>query len=112
MARSQLHKIRVQGVSSDGRMQPKLNPTVANPLVDQTSTNNVADTYIFAANSFATPAGTEPLVYSIAPQAGFSINSGTRTISWTKPTGVYYVTVYATNNTGRWVADDFKITVT
>lgn len=110
--RSQRHKIAIQGIDSTGEIQPARNPVVAIPLVDQTSTDNVADTYQFAAGTFTTPAGTGALTYSMQPQTGFSFNPATRTISWTKPTGNYNVIIYATNGEGRWVSDDFNIVVT
>lgn len=113
MSRSQLHKIRVQGISSDGREQPALNPTLANQLVDQASTAEVADSYQFAENTFATPAGTEPLTYSASAHEDIVFTAATRTFNWTLvDPGIYRVIVYATNSLGKWVSDDFTITVT
>jgi hypothetical protein len=110
--RSQRHKFFIQGITSDGRVDITKAVIVTNPLIDQTSTNNVADTYQFAANTFTTPAGVQPLLYTATMPSGFSFNQGTRTFSWTKPTGVYNVTVYATNTANQQATDKFKITVT
>lgn len=115
-SRSQDHKERIQGVRSDGRTQAV---TVANALVNQASTNAVADSYQFAANSFATVYGVlryqahsvvggipVPLV------AGITFNEGTRTLNWTKATGTYVVRITATNENNVSVSDDFDIVVT
>lgn len=115
-SRSQNHKEHHQGVRSDGRTQAV---TVPNPLVDQTSTSAVPDSYQFAANSFLTVYGVlryqahsvvggvpGPLV------AGITFNEATRTLNWTKTTGTYIVRITATNENGVSAFDDYSIVVT
>lgn len=113
-SRSQDHKQRVQGIRSDGSVYTGV-PLTA--LVDQTSTNNVADTYTHAA--FASPPGA--LTYSAeslvggAPVpliAGFSYNPATRQLSWTKATGTYVIRITARNLANEVAVDDFNIVVT
>ena len=116
--RSQRHRLAVQGVTSDGRVNPAFPVTVATPLVDQTSTNNVADTYAFAAGTFSTPAAANPLTYTASQAgrsglpAGMTFTAGTRTFNWTMPTGTYIINVQATNAFNQSTTDDFKIVIT
>lgn len=114
--RSQDHKERIQGVRSDGRQKLV---TVANALVNQTSSAAVADSYQFAANSFSTVQGNlryqahsvvggvpVPLV------SGITFTEATRTLNWTKAAGTYVVRITATNENNVSVFDDFDIVVT
>lgn len=118
MGRSQLHKQRIQGVRSDGSSNAV---TVANALVDQTSSADVADSYQFASNSFSTPAAGGDLDYEafsvvssvqVPLVAGITFNHLTRTFNWTKAAGTYVVRVIANNNQGQTVSDDFSIVAT
>jgi len=118
MTRSQIHKQRVQGVRSDGGVTAA---TVANALVDQTSSSGVADSYQFASNSFSTPDAGLPLRYEARSvtggvegplAAGITFTEATRTLNWTLTgAGVRTVRVYARNSLGQSVSDDFTITV-
>lgn len=116
--RSQEHLKRVGRPTSDGRYDPAFPVTVATPLVDQTSTNAVADTYQFAVGTFSTAAAALPLTYTAAQAgkgslpAGMTFTPGTRTFNWTLPTGTYLINVFATNKFNQQTADDFKIVVT
>lgn len=116
--RSQQHKLRTQHVRSDGST---VAVTVANALVDQTSTTGVPDSYQFAANSFSTPDAGLPLRYEArsvvggveqALLSGFTFTESTRTLNWTKTTAVYTIRIYAFNAVGQYISDDFTITVT
>lgn len=114
--RSQDHKERIQGIRSDGRQKAVTNP---NTLVNQTSTAAVADSYQFAANSFATVEGVlryqAHSVVGGVPQplvAGITFNEATRTLNWTKAAGTYVVRITATNENGVSATDDFNIVVT
>jgi hypothetical protein len=116
--RSQRHKLAVQGVQSDGSTSAV---TVANALVDQTSSDGVADSYQFAANSFSTADAGLPLRYEArsvvasveqALLAGITFTEATRTLNWTLTgAGVRTVRIYAINSLGQRVSDDFTITV-
>lgn len=116
--RSQVHKQRVQGQRSDGAV---VAVTIANALVDQTSSTGVADSYQFAANSFSTPDAGLPLRYEIrsvvggieqAPVAGITFTEATRTLNWTLTgAGTRVVRVYARNNFNQYISDDFNIVV-
>lgn len=116
--RSQRHKLDVQGSRSDGST---VAVTVANALVDQTSSDGVADSYQFASNSFSTPDAGLPLRYEaksvvggnpVALVAGLTFTEATRTFNWTlSGAGVRTVRVYAKNRIGQTVSDDFTITV-
>lgn len=118
VSRSQRHKREIQGVSSDGSTVPV---TVANALVDQTSSSGVADSYQFAANSFATADAGLPLRYEaksvvggipVALVAGLTFTEATRTFNWTLTgAGARTVRVYAYNHFGQSISDDFTITV-
>lgn len=112
--RSQEHKQRIQGVRSDGG---QMAVTVANALVDQTSTADVADSYQFAANSFTTPQGglryqAHSVVASVPVPlvSGITFTEATRTLNWTKAAGTYVVRITATNEWGVSNSDDFSIT--
>lgn len=117
--RSQVHKQRVQGITSRGGTVPV---TVANALIDQTSTDGVADSYQFAANSFATADDGLPLRYEAVSVVGgeeqnslideITFTEATRTLNWTiVGAGTHVVRVYATNRFGQKVSDDFNIVV-
>lgn len=116
--RSQRHKLAVQGVRSDGSTSAV---TVANALVDQTSSDGVADSYQFAANSFSTPDDGLPLRYEAVSVvggnpvpliAGLTFTEATRTFNWTLAAGAARtVRVIATNSIGQEISDDFTITV-
>lgn len=116
--RSQRHKREIQGVDSDGSTTAV---TVANALVDQTSTSGVADSYQFAANSFSTPDAGLPLRYEArsvvggveqALLTGITFTESTRTLNWTLTgAGTRVVRVYARNNINQYVSDDFNIVV-
>lgn len=116
--RSQRHKTEVQGESSDGA---KTAVTVANALVDQTSSSGVADSYQFASNSFSTPDAGLPIRYEpcsivasaeVPLVAGLTFTEATRTFNWTLTgAGARTVRVYARNQLGQRVSDDFTITV-
>lgn len=118
MTRSQIHKERIQGVRSDGSFVGVTRP---NALVDQTSTSGVADSYQFAANSFATPDAGLPVRYEaqsivggtpVPLQAGIAFNEATRTFSWTLTgAGTRVIRVTARNNLGEVITDDFNIVV-
>lgn len=118
--RSQAHKQRMQGAASDGStLGGGAAPVIAVPLVDQTSSNNVADTYTFAAGSFTVTAGgmhygAQSVVGGIAVPlvAGITFNPLTRTFNWTKPTGTYIVRVSAQSDDNKVTTDDFNIVVT
>lgn len=116
--RSQRHKLEIQGVRSDGS---QVGVTVANGLVDQTSSDGVADSYQFAANSFSTQDAGLPLRYearSVVDDveqpliAGLTFTEATRTFNWTLAADdPYTVRVYAYNQLDQRVSDDFTITV-
>ena len=116
--RSQRHKEEIQGIRSDGS---HTSVTVANALVDQTSSSGVADSYQFASNSFATSDAGLPLRYEArsvvasVEQALISdivFTEATRTFNWTiTGAGVHTVRVYATNQLDQRISDDFTITV-
>jgi hypothetical protein len=116
--RSQRHKRAIQGEASDGS---KTAVTVANALVDQTSSSGVADSYQFASNSFAVADDGLPLRYearSVVASVegplvdGLTFTESTRTFNWTLTgAGVRTVRVYATNSYGQKISDDFTITV-
>jgi len=116
--RSQAHKLRMQGLTSEGIFPPV---TIPNPLVDQTSTSGVADSYQFAANTFLVADDGLPLRYEIrsvvggveqAPLAGITFTEATRTLNWTLTgAGTRVVRVYATNRYGNKASDDFNIVV-
>ncbi len=114
-SRSQEHKQRIQGVRSDGGT---VAVTVANALVDQTSSTGVADSYQFASNSFTTPQGglryqAHSVVSSVPGPlvSGFTFTEATRTLNWTKTTGTYVIRITATNEWGVSNSDDFNIVV-
>lgn len=117
-SRSQRHKQTVQGVRSDGG---SATPTVANALIDQTSSNGVADSYQFASNSFAVIDDGLPLRYEACSVVGgaevplitgLTFTESTRTFNWTLATGAARtVRVYARSRYGNRVSDDFTITV-
>ena len=113
VSRSQRHKERIQGIRSDGTRSN----VPLSAMIDQTSTNNIADTYTFA--PFDYPQGI--LTYSAqsvvagVPQAlvaGIAFVPATRTLNWTKPTGTYVVRITAVNNSGQSAYDDINIVVT
>jgi hypothetical protein len=116
--RSQRHKKEIQGIGSDGSTSAV---TVPHPLVDQTSSSGVADSYQFAANTFLTADDGLPLRYEPrsvvggveqALLAGITFTEATRTLNWTLTgAGVRTVRVYATNHFGQRVSNDFTITV-
>ncbi len=116
--RSQRHKAEIQGFGSDAIAFPV---TVPNPLVDQTSTTAVPDSYQFAANTFLTADPGLPLRYEIrsvvggieqAPLAGITFTEATRTLNWTLTgAGTRVVRVYARNRFNQFISDDFNIVV-
>lgn len=116
--RSQRHKLEMQGLRSDGSTYPV---TVPNPLVDQTSTTGVADSYQFAANTFLVADAGLPLRYECrsvvggveqALLAGITFTEATRTLNWTLTgAGTRVVRVYASSHLGGRVSDDFNIVV-
>jgi hypothetical protein len=94
-------------------------PTVINPIIDQTVTEDAAFTYTFAANTFNDPDG-DVLTYSATLTGGSPLpawlifNPVTRTFSGT-PTnndvGVISVDLTANDGNGGLVTDTFNITI-
>ncbi len=95
-------------------------PTLANPLVDQTATEDVAFTYQFASDAFDDADADDTLTYTATLADGsalpdwLSFDAGTRTFTGT-PTdtdvGPFSVKVTANDGNGGSVSDTFTITV-
>jgi uncharacterized delta-60 repeat protein len=90
-------------------------PTAANPIADQTATEDVPFSFTFAAATFNDVDVGDTLTYSASGlPAWLTFDAATRTFSGT-PTnadlGAFTVTVRATDAGGLWVEDQFGIVV-
>ncbi len=91
-------------------------PTLANPIADQSATEDTPFSYTFAANAFADVDVADTLTYSASGlPAWLSFDAATRTFSGTPANadvGSAPITVRATDAAGAWVEDSFDVVVT
>ncbi len=90
-------------------------PTVANPISDQSATEDASFSFQFAANTFNDADTGDTLTYTVTGlPAWLSFDAATRTFSGTPANGdvgVYTLTVRATDGSGAFVEDQFDVTV-
>ena len=90
-------------------------PTVANPIGDQSATEDAPFSFQFAANTFHDADAGDTLTHTvIGLPAWLSFDAATRTFSGTPANGdvgVYTLTVRATDGSGAFVEDQFDVTV-
>ncbi len=90
-------------------------PTVANPIADQSATEDSTFSFQFAVNTFADVDAGDTLTYNTGGvPAWLTFDAATRTFSGTPANadvGSYTVTVRATDLTGAFVEDQFDIVV-
>ncbi len=88
-------------------------PTVANPIVDQTATEDNAFSFIFAANTFNDVDG-DTLTYTSNAAGWLLFDAATRTFSGTPlngDVGTTTVTVTANDGNGGTISDTFDIVI-
>ena len=90
-------------------------PTVANPIADQSATEDSAFSFQFAANTFADIDVGDTLIYSASGVPSWlTFNAGTRSFSGTPANAdvrTYTITVRATDLAGAFAEDQFDIVV-
>ncbi|HZV55613.1 MAG TPA: cadherin-like domain-containing protein [Rhodocyclaceae bacterium] len=90
-------------------------PTVANPMADQTATQDAAFSYIFAANTFNDVDVGDTLGYTVTGAPSWlTFNAASRTFTGTPANadvGAATITVRATDGSGAWIEDQFVLTV-